>query len=164
MRGACKRIEALSHILQAFSHNVHAVSSILVFPPCHDSDPVIPPLLGLDLPCSLLSSWQLQIQMPLEQGGEGQVTCHVWKVLETKLGWCGVPHAAYALYWLPLSFDYWCYLGSCMGAFRCPGPSSSPASSNLFSSAGGRKEKGNLLLAQIFLLVFINCTCLRVRA
>lgn len=89
--------------------------------------------------------------------------CHAWKVLETKLGWWGVPHAAYTPYWLPLSFDYWCYLGSCMGAFRCPDPSSSPASSNLFSSAGEREEreeKRSLLPAQIFLLMFITCTCL----
>lgn len=89
---------------------------------------------------------------------------HAWKVLETKLGWWGVPHAAYTPYWLPLSFDYWCYLGSCMGAFRCPGPSSSPASSSLLSPAGGREEKGSLLLAQIFFLVFITCTCLGERA
>lgn len=72
-----------------------------------------------------------------------------------------MPHAAYASYWLPLSFDYWCYLGSCMGAFRCPDPSSSPASSNLFNSSGEREEKESLLPAHIFLLVLIiTCTCL----
>lgn len=118
---------------------------------------------GLDLPPPLLSSWRLLIQMLPERGGEGQVKRHAWKVLETKLGWWGMPHAAYTPYWLPLSFDYWCYLGSCMGSFRWPGPSS-PASSNLLSSAGGREEKGSLLLAQIFLLVFITCTCLGERA
>lgn len=73
----------------------------------------------------------------------------------------GVPHAAYASCWLPLSFDYWCYLGSCMGAFRCLDPSSSPASSNLFSSSGEeRAEKRSLLSAHISLLMFIICTCL----
>lgn len=86
--------------------------------------------------------------------------CHAWKVLETKLGWWGVPHAVYASCWLPRSFDYWCYLGSCMGAFRCPDPSSFPASSNLFSSSGEREEKRSLLPAHIFLQMFIICTCL----
>lgn len=89
---------------------------------------------------------------------------HAWKVLEKKLGRWGVPHTAYASYWLPLSFDYWCYLGSCMGAFRCPDPSSSPASSNLFSSSGEREEKKSLLPAHIFFLMFITCACLGERA
>lgn len=81
-------------------------------------------------------------------------------MLETKLRCWGVPCAACASYWLPLFFDYWCYLGSCMGAFRCPDPSSSPSSSNLFSSSGEREEKRSLLPAHIFLLMFITCTCL----
>lgn len=48
--------------------NVHADSSILMFPPCHDYRPAILPLLAcsLDLPCPLLSLWQLLIQMAAE--------------------------------------------------------------------------------------------------
>lgn len=47
MRGGCKRIGALAHSPQAFSHSVHGVSSIPMFPPCRDSDPAILPVLGL---------------------------------------------------------------------------------------------------------------------
>lgn len=57
LRGGCKRTGALAHAppRKAFSHNVHAVSSIPVFPPYHDFDPAILPLLGL-WPGSTLSS------------------------------------------------------------------------------------------------------------
>ena len=70
-------------------------------------------------------------------------------------GGCPMQHTPH----IGFPFDYWCYLGSCMGAFRWPGPSS-PVSSNLLRSAAGSEEKGNFLLAHIFLLVFITCTCL----
>lgn len=144
MRGGCKRLEALAHTPQIFSHNVHAVSSIPMFPPCHDSNPAILPLLGF-WPGSAISSAVLMAVVDPDASrarGEGQVKRHTWKrCLRQSWGDGGVPHAVYTLYWLPLSFDYWCYLGSCMGIFRWPGPSSSPASSNLLSFVGGREEK-----------------------
>lgn len=79
MRGGCKRIGALAHAPQAFFHNVHAVSSIPVFPPCHDSDPAILPLLGLQ-PGSALSSAVLMAAADpdaprVRWSGAGEVSC-----------------------------------------------------------------------------------------
>lgn len=79
------------------------------------------------------------------QGGEGwEVKRHGCKVLMTKLGWLGEPHAANIPWWLLCSCNYRCYLGSCMVTFGQPGFSSSPASSSMLSFAGGMGEKGSL--------------------
>lgn len=69
---------------------------------------------------------------------------HGCKVLMTKLGWLGEPHAANIPWWLLCSCNYRCYLGSCMVTFGQPGFSSSPASSSMLSFAGGMGEKGSL--------------------
>lgn len=93
MRGGYKRIRTFAHASQAFSHNVHAVSSIPMCPLAMTLILSSFPLLvcGLHLPSRLLSSWQFLIQMPPEREEEGQVKRHAWKVLETRLGWWGCP-------------------------------------------------------------------------
>lgn len=130
-----------------------------MFPPCHDFHLAILPLLacGLDLPSPLLSLWQLLIQMPPEREGEGQVKCHAWKVLDTKLGWWGCPMQPMPCIGFPFPLTIGATLAVVWVLSGALIPS--PSSSDLFSSSGEREEKRSLLPAQIFLLMFITCTC-----
>lgn len=128
---------------------VHAVSSIPLFPPRHAADPTVLALLG-PRPGSAISCAAVVTPGAPGQGGEGrEVKRRAWKVLVTKLGPWGCPTPQTVPRWLPLPSNYWCYLGSCAAAFRWPAPSSS---SRIFRLAqpcrGERGEKRSLLPAR----------------